>query len=538
MMDALVKKQSLWFCIFLGISTPGISGIRSLVRIVRQRFNLNKLWFPLQETLRMKTLDRYFGFSIGQFKTSSSGLSREIISNGEQSMQSLASKLVLDVLPTVIRLIITSFMLLRFRPIVGWVCVAGFSIYSIAMWFLSKRFITLIEDRRDKSNRSAKFRGELLIGASLIKSYSKEEEMRERYRATYLTSVEASKKSNFYITSRSEMASSILLLTQATATILCIYLFFEGKMTAGALLTARIWWQQACDMVDDLGDHYQDILNESSSAKKFLELIDTIPAIREIDDPVHLKEVAGFINFRHVSFAFPKVDGTKGKTVVDDVSFYVNVGEHVAIVGPSGSGKTTLMTLLQRGYDPDAGVVEVDGHNLRNLALDDYYRHVAVVDQSSLMMDMSIRDMIQMGARRQLSDEEIILICRMVELDVNKIDGGLDKKVGEFGGSVSGGERQRIAIARALASDAKILILDEPTSSLDAIAEAKLRRALETASRGRTTITIAHRLVTVQGSDRIFVMEDGRITGSGTHHELLRSSGLYMQLVHEQKIEV
>ena len=538
LMDSLIKKQTFLLCLILGVSMPGISMLRALVRVFRQWFNRNSIWFPVQEALRMRTLDRYFSFSIGQFKNTASGLSREIISNGEQSMQRLSSMIVTDVLPTVLRLLITGFMLFRFRPVIGQICAAGFVLYSVCMWFVSKRFIPLIEDRRDKGNFSNKFRGELLVGAPLIKSYSKEEYMRERYRSIYLKAVGASIKSSLYIDSRSEAVNSILFVTQAVAIIFCVHLFFAGSLTAGALLTARMWWGQACDMVETLGDHYQEILDESSSAKKFLELIDTPPAIREIDNPVHLNEVAGFISFKHVSFAFPKANGQKGKTVVDDVSFNINVGEHVAIVGPTGSGKTTLMTLLQRGYDPDAGVIEVDGQNLRTLALHDYYKHVAVVDQSSLMMDMSIREMIMMGSRRELLDEEILAICKMVELDIDKIDGGLDKKVGESGASVSGGERQRIAIARALASDAKILILDEPTSSLDAIAEAKLRRALEVASQGRTTITIAHRLVTVQASDRIFIMEDGRITGSGTHRELLKSSGLYMQLVHEQKIEV
>jgi ABC-type multidrug transport system fused ATPase/permease subunit len=248
--------------------------------------------------------------------------------------------------------------------------------------------------------------------------------------------------------------------------------------------------------------------------------------------------MAGFIAFKNVSFAYPTKDGERGKSVVKNVSALFRAGEKVAIVGPSGSGKTTLITLLLRGYDPTAGAIEVDGHNLRNLSLKDYYRHIAVVDQSSLMMDMSIRDNIQLGAREPLADEDILSICRLVELEMDKFDKGLDTSVGEMGNAVSGGERQRLAIARALAANPKILVLDEATASLDAIVEAKIKRALEIASRGRTTIVIAHRLSTVQHADRIFVMENGEIAAAGTHRELLRTSGLYMQLVQEQMIEV
>jgi ABC-type multidrug transport system fused ATPase/permease subunit len=239
-----------------------------------------------------------------------------------------------------------------------------------------------------------------------------------------------------------------------------------------------------------------------------------------------------------VYFAYSKKDGTPGSHVVKNVNLSIAPGEHIAIVGPSGSGKTTLMDLLRRGHDPEAGEICLDGIPLTRLALKDLYRNIAVVDQSSLMMDLSIRENIQLGAPEKLSDEEMLALCQLAGLDITKFEDGLDKHVGESGNAVSGGERQRIAIARALASNAPILIFDEPTSALDAILEAEIRSAIDKASIGRTTITIAHRLATVQHSDRIYLMEDGVITSSGTHAELLRTSGRYMELVEKQKILV
>ncbi len=164
-------------------------------------------------------------------------------------------------------------------------------------------------------------------------------------------------------------------------------------------------------------------------------------------------------------------------------------------------------------------------------------KHIALVDQDALTMEMTVEENINLGAEEPLSEEALLKLCASVELDVTKLSKGLKTRVGEMGSRISGGQRQRIAIARALANNAKILILDEPTSALDAITEATVQETIRRASKGRTTITIAHRLSTIQHADKIIVLSDeGKIAGVGTHRELLKTSGLYMEFVQKQLI--
>lgn len=384
---------------------------------------------------------------------------------------------------------------------------------------------------------SSKQRGDLLAGAPIIKAYSKEAESRDNYRDKYYYNhVEAAKRNDDYVMSRSRAMYAILTLTEYVCILACILLWSRNTMTIGALTTIRIWLGQVFEDIEALGDKYQTLLVEAASAERFLELINIPPAIRNLEDPVKLEELAGSIEFKHVSFSYKKKTGESGKKVLRDISFYVRPNERIAIVGKSGSGKSTLITLLQRGYDPDSGSIEIDGNNLRFIDLASYHENLAVVDQNFLTLERTIAENISLGARRQLSEEEILHFCSLVDLNVDNFENGIHTMIGELGSGVSGGERQRIAIARALASEAKILVFDEPTSSLDAMTEASIKRALDEASKTRTTITIAHRLSTIQDAHQILVIDEGKIIAAGTHDELCKTCSLYITFVREQLV--
>ncbi len=537
MVDLMVHRQNIWMIIAIASLQPLIDISKASFKLLRQWVDFH-VWFPIQEHLRMKTLNQYFLFSIGQLKEKSSGLSREIITGGEHSLQALSNTLITHVTPVITRLIITSVMLMSMQLPIGLVVVCGLLLYGLTVWHMRKKYIPRIDSMQKKNIASSKHRGDLLAGAPLIKAFSKEEDMRERYRGIYLNSVETSKSTLRYTNIRNEIMNLILVTTKYAATVTCIYLFYENKITLGEILTVRIWWGQVFDNIEDLGEKYQSVLTESISAERFLNLINTPPAIKEVSDPVRLNDVAGFVAFKHVSFAYPPdEDGGQERSVLHNISFIVHVGEKVAIVGASGSGKSTILSLLVRAYDPTIGSIEIDGHNLRTLSIRDLRKHIALVDQDALTMEMTVEENINLGAEKPLSEEALLKLCESVELDVTKLSKGLKTRVGEMGSRISGGQRQRIAIARALANNAKILILDEPTSALDAMTEARVQETIRRASEGRTTITIAHRLSTIQHADKIIVLsEEGKIVAIGTHRELLETSGLYMDFVEKQKI--
>jgi ATP-binding cassette subfamily C protein CydCD len=232
-----------------------------------------------------------------------------------------------------------------------------------------------------------------------------------------------------------------------------------------------------------------------------------------------------------VSFVYPG----RRRRALADVSFSVPAGSTVALVGPSGAGKTTVANLFLRFWDPDQGVVRMNGHDLRAYGLDDLRRRIALVAQDTYLFNDTLQNNILL-ARPGATEAELAAAVEKASLAelVTGLPDGLDTIVGERGAQLSGGQRQRVAIARAFLKDAPILILDEATSHLDAVNEQAVRAALDLLQRDRTTVVIAHRLSTVRDADHIIVLEEGQIAEIGDHRVLLDRKGLYARLVSRQ----
>ncbi len=284
-----------------------------------------------------------------------------------------------------------------------------------------------------------------------------------------------------------------------------------------------------------------DVQTSLALFERIFEYLDLEPAIEDRPGAVDLRteDVAGHVTFEDVRFRYGTGDraGADGVQpwVLDGVSLEVPAGSLVAFVGPSGAGKTTASYLVPRLYDVDGGRVTLDGHDVRDLTRATLARAVGVVTQESYLFHASVRDNLSYG-RPDATDEEIRAAARAANIDerIERLAEGYDTTVGERGYRLSGGEKQRLAIARVLLADPRVLILDEATSALDTASERLVQQALEQAMRGRTTIAIAHRLSTVLAADAIFVFDRGRVVERGTHAELLARGGLYTTLYAEQ----
>lgn len=263
-----------------------------------------------------------------------------------------------------------------------------------------------------------------------------------------------------------------------------------------------------------------------AAAKSLFDLLD---AKAENDTGMRVVEhVRGDVEFKAVSFGYEKSKGA----VLNDISFTAGTGQSVAFVGKSGSGKTTLVSLLPRFYEFSSGSITVDGHDIRDLKLDNLRQHIALVSQEVTLFNDTIRNNIAYGSLQASSEEAIIRAATAAHAMefVDELPDGLDTMVGDNGVLLSGGQRQRLAIARALLKDAPILILDEATSALDTESERYIQAALEELMKGRTTFVIAHRLSTIEKADSIIVMHEGRIVESGRHLQLLELDGYYANL--------
>jgi glucan exporter ATP-binding protein len=403
-------------------------------------------------------------------------------------------------------------------------------VFAILTSFVINRTITLQQKvegfHTDLSARAA----DALGNVALIQSYARTEAEVSSMRSVVEKLLEKQLPVLAWwavVTVATRAATTITVLS---IFLLGVWLYTHNLTTIGEIVTFVNVSALFIGKLEQTASFANRLVTDAPRLEEFFEVLDSAPSVHDKPNAIEMPRPRGVVDFEHISLSY---DGKRA--AVDDISLHAEAGETIALVGATGAGKSTALAIMHRAFDPQKGVVKIDGVDIRDYKLVSLRKNIGVVFQEALLFDRTIEENLKVG-KPDATDAEVDDALKRAQAKefIGRLPEGLKSNVGERGRSLSGGERQRLAIARALLKNPPILVLDEATSALDATTEALVQKALEEVMKSRTTFVIAHRLATIRNADRILVFHEGKIVESGTFDELVKKNGRFALLAKAQ----
>ena len=544
-------------CIVWGI----LAIARPYVGRIRELYDISTFDYAFARHLSKISTKKYFEISIGQHSLGHSIIKRNVMKKGEAGIIGLTNLALYELIPVILAIGIPLILLLIYVPIVGGAVILFMIIFSIYTVRYNRRSMHGIRELDTYDNLMNKRQGELIDHAPVVQIFAQERRIRDEFDGDH---AERSYRGlSVWIPYINCFYGGQYLITGSS--VACVglagYFALNGSISIGTFVTAASWIAASLGTLTNISNLQRNLSKNMAPISKYFGFLDYKLDITVPDNPIHLPDLQGHITFCDVTYSYdarskddginkdtePEDEDDEGDEVtvksernaVCDISLEMEPGKMYAFVGRSGSGKSTLAGFIPRAYDPEKGQILIDGVDLRKLDFNEVRQHLGIVPQDVVLFDGTVRENVIFGLDgedRNVSEEELQKVAKLSRISefIGELEKGWDTLIGERGVKLSGGQRQRIGIARALVKDPPILIFDEATSSLDTENEAGIHESVMEASKGKTTIIIAHRLATVRDADKIFIFDSSRLVGEGTHDELLASNEYYQQLVQKQ----
>ncbi len=446
--------------------------------------------------------------------------------NYVNSLNDLLQNGIINLITDLFSLVVITVYLFALNPKLTLYSMVGLPVLILVLYLLknAQRIRWQLVSRK-QSNMNA-YLAETLTGIKVTQSFARENENKRIFSGQSGENVAAWMKAVRINNLLWPISENISVISISVMYVVGVGMIAGGEASVGVLIAFASYISMFWMPIMNLGNFYNQILVSAAYMERIFETMDEKVGIEDAPGAVPIPEIRGSVEFAHVNFSYEA-----GQPVLNDVSFKVEQGETIALVGATGSGKTTIVNLISRFYDISEGVVSVDGQDVSKVTIESLRSQMGVMMQDSFIFSGTVLENIRYG-KLDATDEACIEAAKTVMAHefIMELENGYATEVNERGSRLSVGQRQLISFARALLADPRILILDEATSSIDTRTEKALQKGLERLLHGRTSFVIAHRLSTIRNANRIFYIEDGRITESGSHPELMRLGGSYHQL--------